>query len=351
MIRRIFYLSILVNIAIICTCTALHAQNVMVTPESYLENSEGNEITYQEFVKLMDTGLYRPMPIMDQDGKQIGFRLVSIRDAKTNRQIRTTDQISVESTEIDQTETVRFIYRDYLFVLVEFLNGDSKLKKWMVFDTGTLIPLILLPEVAAEIGHVERVRLGNIEIVKPPIGSYEFNDLLRGLNRYREQYPDEFGEIEVGGIAGLPLISNYLTSLDLQSGSMILRPLESNRRSLKSVPPFASVSYQFAHGNIWFPVSVNGQQVIAHLDTGNPYLDLDSSLIDGQNGTVSSLLVDKVGLEKVYERSGYRSADFGNRYQSVSQDVRVVFGNQALKPFIITIDPQEQRLIFEKSET
>lgn len=347
MISRIFYPSILIGIVIICTCPALQAQNVMVTPESYFENKNGEEITYQEFVKRMDSGKYMPLPIMDEDGNQIGFRLASNNEGNPDIQHEKTDQIRVESTEINQTETVPFIYRDYLFVLVEFQNGDLRSKKWMVLDTGTLIPVILLPEVAAEVSPVDTVRFGNIEVFNPPIGSFEFNDLIRNLNRYRDRYPDEFGEFEIGGILGLPLISNYLTSLDLQAGSMILRPLDSHRRTFKAVPPYASVSYQLIQGNIWFSVSVNGQQVKAHLDTGNPYLDLDSSLIGEEEGVISSLLLNKIELSSIYEISEYRVTDFGHRYQSVPIDVRAVFGNHAIEPFIVTIDPQEQQIIFE----
>jgi len=38
------------------------AQQVMVTPDSYVEEEDGNEITYQEFVKQINTGNFFRYP-------------------------------------------------------------------------------------------------------------------------------------------------------------------------------------------------------------------------------------------------------------------------------------------------
>ena len=45
-----------------------NAQQVMVTPDSYVEDQNGNEITYEEFATKMNTGKFIPSAIKNDDG-------------------------------------------------------------------------------------------------------------------------------------------------------------------------------------------------------------------------------------------------------------------------------------------
>src|SRR6056297_3384862 len=206
-------------------------QQVMVTPESYVEDQHGIEITYDEFVAQMNTGQFIPLPLNNDDGEHIGFRLRPRNETTSENAGASTAEFNLQSSEIDDAVTLDFIYRDYLFAPVQFYNGQTWTTKWMIYDTGTFIPIILLPEVAAEIGPVQKIKIGNIEVNDPPVGSYEFNDLLRSLNRYKDQFPDEFGEFDIAGIAGLPVLSNYLTSIHAKTGQLTLRPIDSFQRT------------------------------------------------------------------------------------------------------------------------
>ncbi len=323
------------------------AQQVMLTPDSHMEDQKGKKITYDEFVQQMNTGQFTPIPIKSENGEQIGFRLSSKNSSSAVGGKNTSNKILVKSTEIEESEKLQFIYRDYLFAPVEFYNGETWTTKWMVFDTGTFIPMILLPEVAAEIGAVQKIKVGGIEVLEPRVGSYEFNDMLRKLDRYRERYPDLFGKNEIAGIMGFPVLSNYLISIHTQTGQVTLRPTNSAQRTLYSEPPIAQVQYTSEKGNIWFPVIINGKKGFAHLDTGNPYFDVDSNVVT-KDQIIESYMVGETDLTEYLNVVEFRSDPLINRYQGVGLDVISAFGNLAAKPFLITIDPREQIIYFEK---
>jgi len=324
------------------------AQQVMVTPDSYVEEEDGNEITYQEFVKQINTGNFFPVSIKNECDEHVGFRLSPRSSQSTDESRNTSKEIKLESTKIQGKENLQFIYRDYLFAPIEFYNGQTWITKWMVYDTGTFIPVVLLPEVAKEIGTVQKIKMGEIKVLEPPVGSYEFNDLLRSLNRYRDKYPDEFGEYEIAGIAGLPLLSNYLVSIQVRTGEVTLRPLDSEQRTLRSEAPIAQAQYKSEQGNIWFPVTINGKEGFAHLDTGNPYFDVYLDIIPTGIETIDSYLVGKTDVTKYLNDVELRHENMEPRYQGTGISVISAFGNLAAKPFVITIDPLRKKIYFEK---
>ena len=327
---------------------AFAQQQVMVTPDSYLEDQHGTEITYDEFVAQMNTGQFIPLPLKNDEDEHIGFRLKPRNETSPENSGTLNPERRLKSSEIDDAITLNFIYRDYLFAPVEFYNGQTWTTKWMVYDTGTFIPIILLPEVAAEIGGVQKIKIGDIEVNEPPVGSYEFNDLLRSLNRYKDQFPDEFGDFDVAGIAGLPILSNYLTSIHTIAGKIIIRPIDSEQRTLNSEKPIARVQYRSDQGNIWFPVTINGKEGIAHLDSGNPYFDVDSSVFSNKDDSIKSLMIGGTDVADYFNEVEFRKENMEPRYQGVGMDIIAAFGNLAAGPFVITIDPKEQMLYFEK---
>jgi len=323
------------------------SQQVMVTPDSYLEDQHGNEITYDQFIEKMNTGRFMPAPIYDEEGKVKGFRLSSHEEAPALDLSGMNREIKLESTEITESVSLDFIYRDYLFLPVEFFNGEEWISQWMVFDTGTFIPMILLPETAEKVGTVQKIKMGDIEILNPGIGSFEFNDLLRNLNRYRDNHPDLFGEREIAGIAGLPMLTNYLVSLEFKKGKITLRPIDSVQRTLYDKKSVTSVEYRSDLNNIWFPVTINGREGYAHLDTGNPYFDIDNRVIEDHHD-FNSFKIDDREIGKYLDTDNLRIEDFAGRYGHVGLDVIAAFGNHAASEFVITIDPREKKLYFEQ---
>lgn len=320
-------------------------QQVMVTPDTYVEDQTGNEITYEVFVEKMNTGQFFPLSLKDENGEHIGFQLSPKNESPSDIP---SQKLGLQSSKIDGAVSLNFIYRDHLFAQIEFYNGRTWTTKWMVYDTGTFIPVILLPEVAAKIGTVQKIRIGDIEVNEPPMGSFGSNDLLRNLKRYKDQFPDEFGEFEVAGIVGLPVFSNYLTSIHANTGKITLRPIDSEQRTLNADDPIARVPYRSDQGNIWFPVTVNGRDGYAHLDTGNPYFDVDSDVEFHDDDHIEYLMIGGTDLADYFNEMEFRSEDMEPRYQGVEIDVISAFGNRAAGPFIITIDPRDKMLYFEE---
>lgn len=353
MIDRFQCSKIVILITLLVLSTAGFTQNpspgtpIMITTNSYLEDVNGKEIPYEAFMNKMNTGKFTLLPIYNKDEKVQGYKLSSREESSTRDLSGMNRVIKLESTEITETVKVDFIYRDYIFVPVDFFNGEKWFSQWMLFDTGTFIPVILLPETAVEVGLLQKLKIGTIEVLKPGTGSFEFNEILRKLIRYPENYPDEFGGMEITGIAGLPLLANYIISLDMNQKKMSLRPLESEQRTLYDRKPVASVKYRSDLNNIWFPISINGQEGYAHLDTGNPYFDIESSVLS-QNHELNSFKIGESEIGERFDKTQLRIEDFSGRYGQVGLPVISAFGNKAASSFVITIDPREQRLYFEE---
>jgi hypothetical protein len=124
--------------------------------------------------------------------------------------------------------------------------------------------------------------------------------------------------------------------------------MDSEQRTFHSVHPIAQVRYTFEYGNIWFPVTINGKEGFAHLDTGNPYFDVDSGIISNEDDPIESIIFGGTDLADYFSDVEFRSEELAPSYQGTEIDLIATFGNRAAMPFVITIDPRDQMLYFEK---
>ena len=335
-------------------------QTVMITEQSRLEDASGSPLSREEFIERMESGRYRPIPLTDDSGKTIGYRLVP-RDgggrADADRGQRPAPEARrIRSSRLDGPTTVEMIRHRYLFLPIDIHDGRAWHEHLVVLDTGTFVPLILDPQLG--IDRVERARIDGVEFTRPPTGRFEPFDIVRDMNRFRDERPELFGDRRIVGIAGVSLLSNYLVSIDAAASELTLRPLDSERRHLLDAEPVASVSYDTQSSNIWLPITINGVEGFAHYDTGSPYTHVLPRILELAGGRVEEAVVGSVDLAAApnapaaggpdAEAFPARPRDLGLAYQSVPLEVIAQLGTEGSDRWIITIDPRDNRLYFER---
>ncbi len=330
---------------------AVAQQQIMITPDSKLLDEHGAPIEYAEFMKRMETGAFMPRPVME-DGEVVGYRLASRESRPAAGERGRAESKRINSSPIDGPVVIDTVSHHYLFAPIDVYNGVEWFQYYVIFDTGTFVPVILLPEFMKEVGKVEKVRVGGVEITGPPIGSFSMNDMIRDMNRFRTEAPEKFEDRTIAGIIGGSLFENYLVSIDSRSGRVTLRPLDSAQRTLNPDAPIASTTYRPDGRNIWFPVSINGAEGFAHYDTGNPNaMIMSADVLASGDGAVRSFVVGGVDLAPTLGEIKPRGEEsFLNRYgnQADGMNLLVNLGNRATDNLIVTIDPRDKMLYFER---
>lgn len=331
---------------------AVAQQQIMITPDSKLFDEHGEPIGYAEFMKRMESGAFMPRPVRE-NGEVVAYRLAP-REAGAGDMRRRSESMRINSSPIDGPVVIDTVSHHYLFAPIDVYNGEEWFHYYVIFDTGTFVPVILLPELMEEIGKVEKVRVGDVEITGPPIGSFSMNDLIRDMNRFRTEAPEKFEDRAIAGIIGGSLFENYLVSIDSRSGRVTLRPLDSAQRTLRPDAPIASTTYRPDGRNIWFPVLINGAEGFAHYDTGNPNaMIMSADVLASGEGAVRSFVVGGVDLVPTFGEIKPRGEQgFLNRYgnQADGMNLLVNLGNRATDNLIVTIDPREKVLYFERRD-
>lgn len=327
-------------------------QQIMITPDSKLLDEHGEQIGYSDFMKKMETGAFMPQPVME-DGKVVAYRLAPRPagaggdDARRRMKVR-----RINSSPIDGPVVIDTVSHHYLFAPIGVYNGEEWFHYYVIFDTGTFVPVILLPEFMEEIGKVEKVRVGGVEITGPPTGSYGMPDGIRNMNRFRTEAPEKFEDRTIAGIIGASLFENYLVSIDSRSGRVTLRPLDSAQRTLHPEAPIAATTYRTDARNIWFPVTINGVEGFAHYDTGNPnFMYIVENVLNKGAGAVQSFVVGDGDLAPEFGEIEPRAEkDLVPRYGDLAGEMNLLvnFGNRATDNLVVTIDPRDKMLYFER---
>ncbi len=352
-------LLVLLAAATMACCFAVSAsgQQMRITPDTVFKDHTGAEIEREEFRDRLQTGRYRPVPIHDDEGELIGYRLNPREGelpAKGGPGAGRVQQIAIDSTPIGGPVTIELIRFNYLFIPLEVFNGEEWASHLFIFDTGTFIPIIMLEELRGEFGTIETARVAGLEFERPTQGKSEHIDRMihRMNDRYSQESPEIFGDRPIAGVVGINMFSNYLVSVDAREGLITLRPMDSEQRTLFDADPVAKTAYRGDQHNIWFPVSVNGHEGYAHLDTGNPQFHIDSRVAEGGDGEVfRSFVVGGMNLAPCYEREGAASPNprpLGGRYPFDTFEVIAAVGNHGIEPFVVTVDRREQTLYFER---
>lgn len=213
-------------------------------------------------------------------------------------------------------------------------------------DTGTLVPVMWLPEVREAVGALDSVSLGPVTVERPVTGTYSAVDALRrDLERTRgrlDRLPDRPG----GGIVGWTLMSKAILSIDVPGGRLVLRPPGSERRTLYGRDPIASVDYRPLRHNVWIPARVHGDSGYVHLDSGYSYTWVEESVAGGP----PAFRVGGVDLLPHLENAELRPEEQGPAYRSVPLDVIANLGVDALDRIVVTIDASRNRVYFEEPD-
>jgi len=332
--------------------TGARAQSmIMIDEDSVLKDASGSTLTEAEFIERLESGRYRVEPIKGASGRDIGYRLIDKARAPAGGEAEANPKLNIRSTAIDAPAPIDLIRHHYLFLPVDLHDGEAWREYLFVLDTGTFVPLIIDPELDPM--QPGRARVGGIELSGVPTGTFEPFAMVRDLNRFRDELPDKFGDHRIAGIAGISLLRNYLVSIDASEPRLILRPLESERRTLFERDPVVSVDYRTEQDNIWIPAVVNGIEGFVHYDTGSPVTHILPEILDRADGSVESVLVGGVDLAGALHAPGdprgsdIRPKDIGPAYSGVPLDVIAQLGCAGSDRWIITLDPRDSRVYFE----
>ncbi len=330
--------------------TAFAQQPIMITPDSTLLDQHGEAIEYKEFMERMETGEFLPQPVRGEDGSVIAYRLTA--KPAVEEAARRQEAMRIHSTAIDGPAVVEAVSHHYLFAPIDVFNGEEWSHFYAIFDTGTFVPVILLPEIMEELGKMEKVRIGGVEFENLPTGSFSMPDLIRDMNRFHGEAPEKFEDRRIAGIIGGSLFENYLVSIDSRSGRLILRPLDSAQRTLRSEAPIAATTYRADMRNIWFPVTINGVDGYAHYDTGNPNRSIIAAdALEEAGGALRSFVVGGVNVARIMgEGEPIVEEDMRRRYGDLMEEIPVIanLGNRSTDDLIVTIDPRERKVYFER---
>ncbi|MHA7056471.1 hypothetical protein ACWGOQ_0004585 [Aquimarina sp. M1] len=315
----------------------------MITERSYLENENGKEITYEAFVSKMDSGKFTMIPLQNDAKEVIGYRLkslVEIKD-KLNKKIAST------KIEIGEIVELNVIYHKHILIPVTFNSENESKEAWMIFDTGTFIPVIITNEsFKKELGRLESVELNGLKISNPITGTYGLPSVIQQYNdTYTNEIGDKLNGKKIVGIMGYQLLKDYLVSIDLGDGKIYLRNQLTKEKAILSNKYF-KVNYRDDIQNIWLPVKINNTEGFAHLDTGYPFTWVEESLIAKK---IDSFTISNFDVFK-HQYIDYKMTKQTNNYSNLPFQLIANIGNNLLKNFVVTIDSVNKQLFFELTE-
>lgn len=325
------------------------APQVRVTPDTHLENVHGDSISYERFVELVDSGRFVPEPVRNDEGEVVGYRLAPERPDEPEGP---PDELTGPIRGLDGAVEVPMEVADRRLLVPATLYGPRGRKDVLfLFDTGTFAPVVWLPEirdaVGARDGYLDSVSVAGVTVERPVTGSYSSPDALRRGGERAREAADRFGDRPVAGILGGSTFADAIVSLDAGRERLVLRPADSERRTLFDREPLAAVPYRDDLHNVWIPATVNGQVGYAQLDTGNFGTWIDIRPGPGGTGRPDSLVVDGVDLLPRLSGAAFREVDRTDAYAGVPLDVIANLGTDALGGLIVTVDGPRGHVYFE----
>jgi len=323
---------------LLITSISAYSQS-MITESSYLENENENEINYTTFVNKMDTGKYTMIPLYNDAKELLGYRLKPLESVK-----KPSDKTTSFKIELGEIVELDVIYHKHILIPITFNSSGNSKEAWLLFDTGTFIPIIITDEkFKTEIGKVESVEVNGYKISNPIIGSYGFPEVIQ---KYNETYTMEIGAQLKGkkivGIMGYQLLKDYLVTIDLNNGKIYLRNHHEAQKSVSGDKVF-KIDYKDDLQNIWIPVTINDIEGMAHLDTGYPSTWIEESMVQNE---VNSFVIG--GLDVVRQtKIKYKMAQQSQNYSNLSFPLIANIGNNLLEHFVVTIDSFNKQVLFK----
>lgn len=318
----------------------VYTQSAMITENSRLENAASEKIEYKKFVEMMGSGKYIPKPILDNEGKTIGYRLIPKAESSKETKNNILSEIP-----IGKTVSLEVVYHKHILLPVKFNTQNGAEEAWLIFDTGTFVPVFLTPTFQKNMGPVQSLEIGDIVIKNPAFGSYQFPQVIENYNRlYSKEASEKLNGKPIVGVIGFPMFVDYLISIDLKNQNLLFRNNRSNPQTLFRSKPFAEIKYRSDLNNIWFPVKINNREGFAHLDTGYPQTWVEKTQI---SGNVKSFSINDVEFIKNIEQIDFNFLEQKENYSSLEFNLISNVGNNFLESFVLTIDTRERKLFFE----
>lgn len=220
----------------------------------------------------------------------------------------------------------------------------------VMFDTGTFVPVLLLSEareaVGTRDGYLDSLTVDGATVQRPATGRHGSPGALRRVLRRAREAADRFTELPLAGVLGGSAFHRAIASLHVAGERLVLRPADSERRTLYDREPVAAADYRSEQHNIWIPATVDGTGGHAHLDTGYSRSWVAASAVSGR--TPASFRVGGVDLLPHLSGAAPRAEERGERYDSVPLDVVANIGVDALTRLVVTVDAPRQRVYFER---
>lgn len=243
------------------------------------------------------------------------------------------------------------VARGRLLVPATVHGPEGSKEVLFLFDTGTFAPVVWLPEIREAVGthggRLDSVTVGGVTVERPAAGRYSAPDALREGGHRARDAADRFGDRPVAGIMGGPMFRKAILSLDARRERLVLRPVDSRRRTLFDREPVAAADYRTEQRNIWIPATVDGTGGYVHLDTGYTRTWVARSATDGSD--VASYRIGGVELLPYLPGAELRVEERSERYQGVPLEVVANLGVDALAGLVVTIDAPRERVYFERS--
>lgn len=334
--------------ALLLVVAAPAASQVRVTPDSHLEDVDGDTISYERFVELAGSDRFVPTPIRDDAGEVVGYRLARIDTADADAE---PDRLAGPLRGLDgPVEVPMEVARGRLLVPATVHGPEGSKEVLFLFDTGTFAPVVWLPEIREAVGtdegRLDSLTVAGVTVDRPVTGRYSAPDALREGGRRARDAADRFGDRPVAGILGGTIFRDAILSLDAVRERLVLRPADSERRTLFAREPVAASGYRTEQHNVWIPATVNGTEGYVHLDTG--YTRTWVARAAAGDGEVASYRIGGAELLPHLPEADLRVEERDERYGSVPLEVIANLGVDALADLVVTIDAPRERVYFER---
>lgn len=344
---------------VMLVCAILIAYNatsqIGVRKDSYLEDVNGKKIDYQTFVSKMDTGKYSLIEVKNEDGKAVGYRLV----LKTDITMQPTNNYDTanmlmggsifpeRSIGIDETIAVELIHHNHLLIPLEFINKDEESKEgWVIFDTGTFVPLIITDDAfRTDLGQLKSVSLNGFKINLSVVGGFSnAGQLAEMADRYEKELGERLRGKPIVGMMGFSLLKSLSVTIDVANKTLILG---SNDKAVKPNHKIDIVNYEQANNqNIWIPVEIDNQKGYVHLDTGYPYTWIEETYF---KENIKSYKIGDYELSESIIKQFIPKSQQAN-YNNIPFKLLGNIGNDFLTQFVVSINSKKKTISIEQNQ-
>ncbi len=329
-----------------------------VRKDSHLEDTNGKKIDYQTFVSKMDTGKYSLAEAKNKDNKVIGYRLL----LKTDATMRPTNNLGIanmmingsifpeRSIGVNESIEVELIFHNHLLVPLEFINEDEESQEgWVIFDTGTFVPLLITDEAfRTDLGQLKSISLNDFKINLSVVGGFTNTEQLAKMaDRYEKELGQELRGKPIVGMIGFSLLRSLSVTIDVANKTLKLGSNDKIASSNELDNKIKTVEYKEANNqNIWLPVEIDEKEGYVHLDTGYPYSWVEKTFFK------KNIKSYKIGGYKLPEDiiTQFKPKSQQANYNNIPFKLLGNIGNDFLSQFVVTINSKKKTISIKQNQ-